>query len=227
MIQHMGRDDAALRTVIERHGATCIPYSGPFHFSRMNNLGAQAAKGEVLVFLNDDIEIIEPSWLGRLVAHMERPGVGIAGVQLLYPSGSLQHGGVVVGISDGCGHIGRGTYGSRFWPWIELTRDVAAVTGACLAIRTPLFRELGGFANGFPVNYNDIDLCLRVREAGYRVIYEAGAKLRHYECQTRRGEVSFRERERWYSRWGEFIDKGDPFYSPHLTRELEDLSLRL
>jgi len=227
VIQHLGGDDAALRTVIDRYSATCIPYSGSFHFSRMNNLGAQAAKGEVLVFLNDDMEIIEPAWLGFLVAHLERSDVGIAGAQLLYPSGSLQHGGVVVGINDGCGHIGRGTYGSRFWPWVELSRDVAAVTGACLAIRTPLYRELGGFADAFPVNYNDIDLCLRAREAGYRVIYEAAAKLRHYECQTRRGVVSFGERERWYSRWGDLLDNGDPFYSPHLTREAEDLSLRL
>jgi len=227
VIQHLGLDDAALQGVIERHGATRIPYSGPFHFARMNNLGAQAAQGEVLVFLNDDTEPLEPSWLERLVAQVERPGVGIAGAQLLYPSGSLQHGGVVIGISDGCGHIGRGAYGSRFWPWIESTRDVAAVTGACLAIRAPMFRGLGGFADEFPLNYNDTDLCLRARAAGYRVIYEAGAKLRHYECQTRRGVVTFRERERWYSRWGELIDAGDPFYSPHLTQEREDLSLRL
>jgi GT2 family glycosyltransferase len=227
VIQHLGRDDAALQEVIARYGGARVPYAGPFHFSRMNNLGVQAAKGEVLVFLNDDIEPIEPSWLERLVAQVERPGVGIAGAQLLYPSGSLQHGGVVIGIRDGCGHVGRGAYGSRFWPWIELTRDVAGVTGACLAIKASLFRDLGGFADEFPVNYNDIDLCLRARAAGHRVIYDAGAKLRHYECQTRGGTVTLQERERWYGRWGDLIEAGDPFYSPHLTREWEDLSLRL
>lgn len=106
-----------------------------------------------------------------------------------------------------------------------MTRDVAAVTGACLAIRRALFRDLGGFAEEFPINYNDIDLCLRIRAAGYRVVYDAGAVLRHHECQTRRGEVSFEERERWYTRWHEVIEAGDPFYSPHLTHDREDLSL--
>ena len=226
VIQHLGSENALLEKVIARHGAIRIPYAGPFHFSRMNNLGAKAAKGETLVFLNDDIEPIEPSWLERLVAQVERPDVGIAGAQLLYPSGSLQHGGVVIGIGDGCGHIGRGEYRSRFWPWIELTRDVAAVTGACLAIPASVFCGLGGFADEFPVNYNDIDLCLRARAAGYRVIYDAEAKLRHYECQTRRGVVTRQERERWYERWAELLDAGDPFYTPNLTRESEDLSLR-
>jgi len=145
----------------------------------------------------------------------------------VFPSGTLQHAGVAIGISDGCGHIGRGAITAPHWPWLQMTRDVAAVTGACLAIGTSLFRELGGFAAEFPINYNDIDLCLRVRKAGYRVVCDTGAVLRHYECQTRRrGIVTLRERESWYDRWGELIEAGDPFYSPHLTKEREDLSLR-
>jgi GT2 family glycosyltransferase len=227
VIHHLGGDDAALEDVISRFGAIRVPYAGPFNFSRMNNLGVQAANGEVLVFLNDDTELLDPTWLERLVGQVERPAVGIAGAQLLYPSGTLQHAGLAIGISDGCGHIGRGTYGSRFWPWLQLTRDLSAVTGACLAIRAQLFRDLAGFSGEFPSNYNDTDLCLRVRAAGYRVIYEAGAKLRHYECQTRRGIVTLEERDRWHRRWGELIEAGDPFYSPHLTREREHLSLRL
>jgi GT2 family glycosyltransferase len=226
VVQHLGWDDRALQAVIERHGAKRVPYAGPFDFSRMNNLGAHAATGEILVFLNDDVTPLEPSWLERLVAQTERPDVGIAGARLLYPSGALQHAGVAIGIGDGCGHIGRGALTPRYWPWVELTRDVAAVTGACLATRAALFHELDGFAEEFPVNYNDTDLCLRVRQAGYRVVYESGAMLRHTECQSRRGVVTLAERQRWYDRWAEFIEAGDPFYSPHLTREREDLSLR-
>jgi len=226
VIQHLGHDDFALERVIERHHATRIPYSGPFHFSHMNNLAADTAKGDVLVFLNDDVEPLESSWLERLVAQVQRPGVGVAGAQLLYPSGTLQHAGIVVGIGDGCGHIGRGSFEAAHWPWLGLTREVSAVTGACLAIRTSLFRELGGFAALFPVNYNDADLCLRARDAGYRVLYESAALLRHYECQTRLGFVTFDERQRWYARWKDLIDAGDPYYSPHLTQEREDLSLR-
>jgi GT2 family glycosyltransferase len=118
-------------------------------------------------------------------------------------------------------------YATPYWNWTNMTRDVAAVTGACLAIRKDLFQQLGGFDPSFPVNYNDTDLCLRARQAGYRVLCEAGAVLCHRECQTRKGGVSFVERERWYGRWAAELDRGDPFYSPHLTRMREDASLRL
>jgi len=227
VIQHLGADDAAMERVIESYGATRIPYSGPFHYSRMNNLAAQEARGSVLVFLNDDTEPLDDSWLGRLVGQVERAEVGTVGVRLLYPSGTVQHAGIAVGVGDGCGHIGRGAFSARYWPWLELTRDVSAVTGACLAIRTALFNELGGFADEFPTNYNDTDLCLRVRKAGYRVTYDSSIVLRHYEGKTRRATVTLRDRENWYSRWSGLIEAGDPFYSPHLTREREDLSLRV
>ncbi|MDR3702235.1 MAG: glycosyltransferase [Candidatus Sulfopaludibacter sp.] len=227
VIQHLGPHDAAMERVIDSHGATRIPYSGPFHFSRMNNLAAQAARGSVLVFLNDDTEPLDESWLGRLVGQVERAEIGTVGVRLLYPSGTVQHAGIAVGVGDGCGHIGRGAFSARYWPWLELTRDVSAVTGACLAIRTALFNELGGFADEFPTNYNDTDLCLRVRKAGYRVMFDSSVVLRHYEGKTRHSTVTLRDRENWYSRWSGLIDAGDPFYSPHLTREREDLSLRV
>jgi hypothetical protein len=227
VVHHLGGEASAMQAVIARHGAKHVPYTGPFDFARMNNLGAQAAEGEILVFLNDDTELLEPSWLDRLVAQVERADVGVAGARLLYPSGTLQHGGVAIGIGGGCGHIGRHTHISpRHWPWLEVTRDVSAVTGACLAIRAPLFHELGGFAEAFPVNYNDIDLCLRARIAGYRVIYEAGATIRHYECQSRPGVVTSEERDRWHDRWAKLAESGDPFYNPNLTQEQEDLSLR-
>lgn len=227
VMQHLtaGADD--LQEVIARYGAVRLTYTGPFHFSRMNNMAAKAAKGSILVFLNDDTEILEGSWLDRLVAQAERPDVGLAGACLLYPSGTLQHGGVVIGVGDGCAHAGRNTSQTvSHWPWLDLTRDVAAVTGACLAIRKSLFCELGGFAEEFPVNYNDIDLCLRARESGYRVIYDAATVLRHYECQSRVGVITAEERHKWYQRWATVMAAGDPWYNPNLTREFEDLSLR-
>jgi O-antigen biosynthesis protein len=226
VVQHLdgkAEDLMALQAIIEKYGAVRVTYSGPFNFSRMNNLAVRQAKGDILVFLNDDTEPLESLWLDRLVAQVERPGVAIAGARLLYPSGTLQHAGVAVGIGVGCLHIGRNTNGAvPHWPWLDYTRDVSAVTGACLAIRRTVFSEVGGFDEEFPVNYNDIDLCLRVREAGYRVIYESGAILRHYECQTRKGTVSPEERGRWRDRWATLTD---PFYNPNLTREHDDLSL--
>lgn len=228
VVQHLGSENQALQAVIESHGAKRVPYSGPFHFSRMNNLGAQKAAGEVLVFLNDDVEPLELTWLDRLAGQVWRPDVGIAGARLLYPSGMLQHAGIVVGINEACGHAGRGFAAApSYWPWVECTRDVSAVTGACLAIRASIFREVGGFAEAFPVNYNDVDLCFRVRAAGYRIVYDAGAVLQHSECQSRTGVVTWEEWQRWYERWHEVIERGDPFYSPHLNHRLEDLALNV
>lgn len=227
VVQHRDRNEDELQAVIDAFSAKTVPYEGPFHYSLMNNLGAKVASGEILVFLNDDIEPIEPLWLDSLVGQVERSDVGVVGARLLYPSGTLQHAGVVIGIGDGCGHIGRGSLGSPIWPWLNLTRDVTAVTGACLAMRSRLFWELGGFSETFPVNYNDVDLCLRVRDEGFRVVFDSAAVLRHNECGTRSGVVTFQERELWYARWGEMIDAGDPFYNPHLTLAHEDLSLRV
>jgi O-antigen biosynthesis protein len=228
VVQHLGGEDRALQAAIESHGAKRVPYSGPFHFSRMNNLGARKAAGEVLVFLNDDVEPLDSGWLDRLAGQVCRPDVGIAGARLLYPSGMLQHAGIVIGINEACGHAGRGFAAApSYWPWLECTRDVSAVTGACLAIRAPLFRQLGGFDEAFPVNYNDVDLCFRVRAAGYRIIYDAGAVLQHRECQSRPAVVTWEEWQRWYDRWHEVIERGDPYYSPHLNHRLEDLALNL
>jgi GT2 family glycosyltransferase len=226
VVPHMvGREDA-MEKVLLHSEAKRVRSEGPFHFSCMNNLGAEAADGEILVFLNDDVEPLLSSWLYKLAAQAQRPEVGIVGARLLYPAGTLQHAGIAIGIGDGCGHPGRGTNITPYWWWNNLTRNVSAVTGACLAIRKKIFQQLGGFDQSLPVQYNDTDLCLRAHKAGYRVLYEAGAVLRHRECQTRKGRVSFVERERWHARWVTELEQGDPFYSPHLSRMREDASLR-
>jgi GT2 family glycosyltransferase len=228
VVQHMtGVGDAAMEKVIAQCGGKRVPYSGPFHFSRMNNLGVKAAGGEILVFLNDDVEPLVDSWLSDLVVQVQRPDIGAAGARLLYPSGTLQHAGITIGIGDGSGHVGRGKHACRYWPWLEVTRNVSAVTGACLAVRNELFAQVGGFDERFPVNYNDVDLCLRIVRAGYRIVYESTAVLEHRECQSRRGGVAFSERQQWYSCWADELDRGDPYYSPNLTRMREDGSLRL
>jgi GT2 family glycosyltransferase len=178
-----------------------------------------------LVFLNDDVEPLVDSWLSDLVGQVQRSDIGAAGARLLYPSGTIQHAGITIGIGDGCGHVGRGTYYRRYWPWLDATRNVSAVTGACLAVRKQVFVEVGGFDDLFPMNYNDVDLCLRILRSGYRIVCESAAVLRHYECQTRRGGVALPERQQWYTCWADEVDRGDPFYSPNLTRMGEDASL--
>ena len=227
IVQHRTGDIAAMDRLL--NGCACVraPYTGPFDFAAMNNLGARYATGDVLVFMNDDVEPLDSGWLAALLAQANRSEVGAAGAKLVYPSGAVQHAGIVIGIMEGAGHLHRNTFGSPYWNWLPFTRNVCAVTGACMAIRRGVFAELGGFDESFPVNYNDVDLCLRARQAGYQVIIEPAALLRHAECQSRQAGVRLEERYRFEQRWAAWLERGDPFYSPHLRRTVEDAGLEL
>jgi len=227
VVEHRTGDPGPMDRLLARFPGSRVSYSGPFHFAKMNNLGAKRASGDVLVFLNDDVEPLTPAWLEELVAHAARPEVGVVGAKLLYPSGAIQHAGIVIGIMDGAGHLHRDTFAALYWNWLPFTRNVSAVTGACLAMRRAVFEELGGFDESFPVNYNDVDLCLRAQQAGYQVVLEPAAVLRHEECRSRRPGVRFEERERFEHRWAVWLVRGDPFYSPYLSRTREDASLEL
>ncbi|MGA2575779.1 MAG: glycosyltransferase [Bryobacteraceae bacterium] len=227
VVQHRTGDIAAMDRVLDVHACLRVPYSGPFNFAAMNNLGARQATGGVLVFLNDDVEPLTPQWLYEMLAHAHRREVGAVGARLLYPSGAIQHAGMAIGIMQGAGHPHRHAFAAQYWSWLTFTRNVSAVTGACLAIRRCVFEQLHGFDEAFPVNYNDVDLCLRARQAGYQVIVEPAAVLRHYECQSRQPGVGLEESGLFEQRWGVYLKSGDPFYSAHLTRTSEDAGLEL
>lgn len=224
VVQH--GSESALSSLLDRSNCIRVLHTGAFNFAAMNNRGMDAASGEILVFMNDDVRPLSATWLEALIAQVERPEVGVAGAQLVYPSGLIQHAGMAVGIMDGAGHPHRGTSGGGFWHWSFHARNVSAVTGACMATRRKVFEELGGFDLQFPVNYNDVDLCLRARQVGFEVIYEPAARLEHSECKSRSPGVSWQERELWHERWGQLLEKGDPYYSRQLARNREDCSLR-
>lgn len=227
VVHHTGSaDDAEIERIAADHGAARIPFAGPFNFSVMNNLGAEAATGELLVFLNDDVEPLEANWLGRLAGWFHDASVGAVGAKLLYPNGAIQHAGIATWIVDGAGHPGRNLTGGTYWPWLNVSREVTAVTGACLCLRRVDFQRIGGFNPDFPVNYNDVDLCLRLREQGLSVIYDAGAVLQHDESRTRARGVTYEERRRFFLLWAARLQQVDPFYSPHLAQNNENLSLR-
>ena len=215
-----------LRAVATNAGASVESYTGPFNFSLMNNLGAAAANTPYLLFINDDVTASAAGWAQQLLYYVSRERVGVAGAVMWYPNGGIQHAGIVTGIGDGVGHAGRGSKGSNMWPWLLATREVSAVTGACLAIRTDLFRRLGGFDPEFPNNYNDVDLCLRTRELGLDVVCVAVDGLVHAECQTRKGVVHFDERYKLYRRWSSVLARTDPYYSPSLA-PTETITLNL
>ncbi len=218
-VLHMGQgQDDALRQVAQRISRTMpLEYGEGFHFGRMCNQAAARARGEYLLFLNDDVTPLHPEWLDYMLAQAQRPHVGAVGALLLFPDGRIQHAGVLTGTSNGAGHPGRLSNGSPLWPWLTMTREQLAVTGACLLMPKRVFREIDGFDEAFPVNYNDVDLCLRAGKAGYRVIQECRAKLEHAESATRKIGIRYGERRLFLDRWANLLATGDPYFNPNLT----------
>jgi GT2 family glycosyltransferase len=202
-----------------------LPAPGPFNWSALNNQGAREARGSLLLLLNNDVEIISPGWLGELVAHACQPGVGAAGARLLYPSRTIQHAGIGIDPAGCFCHVLRGAPAGEPGPagTFLLPRSVAAVTGACLAIRRDLFFAVGGLEeNTLGVTGNDIDLCLRLRAAGHRIVYAPAAVLVHHEAASRGHDTSpaqlarvTAERDYLRGQWGEMA-ASDPYLSPNL-----------
>jgi glycosyltransferase involved in cell wall biosynthesis len=203
-----------------------IADSGPFNYSRLNNRAAVAARGDVLVFLNNDTEIDDPGWLTEMVSHAARLQIGAVGARLWYPDGTLQHGGVVLGLGGVAGHafphIPRGHPG--YFNRAMLQQNCSAVTGACMAVRKMVFEEFGGFdEENLGVTFNDIDFCVRLTQRGYRVVWTPSANLIHHESASR-GHQRKPEEQAEFERavdymqttWGAQL-MNDPFYNPNLS----------
>ena len=200
----------------------------PFNWSALNNAAVALARGDLLLFLNNDIEARQPGWLDVLAAQAARPDVGAAGARLLYPDGRLQHCGVVIGVGGAADHLLAGLDGGRpgYLNMAICTRDCAAVTGACLATRREVFDSLGGFDESLGVDLNDIDYCLRAQREGLKVLYESGAELIHHESPSRGFAGGARDIRRFIDRWHASIVAGDPYLSPNLTRIDSSCALR-
>jgi GT2 family glycosyltransferase len=205
-----------------------IRFHGPFNWSAINNAAAREAQGEILIFLNNDTVVLTRDWCAELVAHALRPEVGAVGARLLYGDGTIQHAGVLVGVDGVAGHesVGETPGHGGYFGRTQLLRSTAAVTGACLATRRALFEELsGGFeALNLKVAFNDVDYCMRVRKAGYRIVYNPFAVLYHFESKSRGRELSETQQARHRSeavffrtRWSD-AEMVDPYYNPHFER---------
>jgi GT2 family glycosyltransferase len=203
----------------------------PFDFSAMNNASARDTDAELLLFLNDDTTVITPGWLTAMAELACRPEVGAVGAKLLYPDDTIQHAGVVIGLFDICGHAFKGhPAGERaYYDFPDMVRNVSAVTGACMMVPRERFWECGGFdAENLPVAYQDIDLCLKLNQRGYRVLYTPYAQLYHYEAFSKgleHRDPRPNETLAFTNRWKDPIEN-DPFYNPNLTRLAEDYSYR-
>lgn len=221
----------ALFARLERDGiARIVPQPGAFNFAALANAGVAAASGDLVCLLNNDIEIAAPDWIERMAMLALRPKIGAVGARLLYPDGAVQHAGVALGIGDAAGHVDKGIVPTpgAFAPWHGETRTVSAVTAACLLVRRATYEAVGGMdADVFTIDFNDVDLCLRLAERGWRSVYCAEATLIHHESRsrgTRRRGADLIRFERELSalrmRWNT-VGMIDPHHSPLFRRQSE------
>jgi GT2 family glycosyltransferase len=191
----------------------------PFNYSAANNLGARRAKGDLLLFLNNDTEVMAPDWLDELAMWAARPEVGLVGAKLLFPDGRIQHAGVVLGLTGFAGHLfGGGLEGQEScFGWAEWYRNFLSVTAACVLMRRDVFERLGGFDEEFTLCGSDVDLGLRAHELGYRVVYNPFARLRHHESATHRGAIPSPDFKISLKRYRPWLERGDPYFNTNLS----------
>ena len=230
-----GSTEEATRQLFARLPAervTILRDESPFNFSALNNRAAAIARGSVLCLMNNDIEILTPDWLEEMVSFASRDGIGCVGARLWYPDGRLQHAGCILGVGGVAGHAhkylprGHGGYFGR----ALVHQSFSAVTAACLVLRREVYQQVGGMEEQLGVAFNDVDLCLKVRAAGYRNVWTPYAEMVHHESATR-GDDNAPEKLARFSaeiafvqqRWGAQL-QSDPAYSPNLTAYHEDFS---
>jgi glycosyltransferase involved in cell wall biosynthesis len=209
--------DKTALDVIREHADTVVPFPIQFNFSKANNLGVEHTKGEIIVFLNNDIEVITGAWIEHLLLHLEMPGVVATGPLLVYSDKTVQHAGVVLGLRGTADHIMRGYPADvdGYAGSLSCPREVSAVTAACMMIRKADFLAEGGFNEYFATHYQDVDLCLRLRESGGLIRYVPTAKLLHHESVTRGSYYDLMDRAALLDAWGRTIEVGDPYYNPN------------
>lgn len=223
-----------LKYITKTPGVRLLSWNRPFNYSRINNYGAEQAKGSILALVNNDIEVISPGWLSEMVSQVCRPGIGCVGAKLLYPDNSIQHGGVILGLGGVAGHAHRFFSGDNpgYTQRLNLVHNLSAVTGACLVIRKKVFKQVGGLEPELAIAYNDIDLCLKVGRSGYRNLWTPYALLYHHESRSRgtpdtpdKRQIFQMEQDYMKRKWGRLLME-DPYYNPNLTLDFEDFSLR-
>ena len=208
-----------LEELTSEYDATVVDMPGPFNWAKINNAAVEKAKGDILLFSNNDIEARLPGWLYAMLGHATREDVGAVGARLLYPDGGIQHAGVVVGLGGIAGHVLRGLPGSYpgYNSMAIQTRNCSVVTGACMMTRRSIFEKVNGFDENLPVAFNDVDFCLKLIESNYLVIYEPLAELIHHESKSRGHTDDLAESARIIERWGHIIVAGDPYLNKNLS----------
>ena len=212
-----------------------VVWEGEFNYSGINNYGVKYAKGDYLILLNNDIEVIAKDWMEEMLGNCQREDVGVVGAKLYYPDDTIQHAGIVVGIGGVAGAVFVGMPGaySGYFHKASIQQNLSAVTAACMMVKRTVYEELGGLEEKLKVAFNDVDFCLRVREKGYLVVYNPAVELYHYESKSRGVEDSKQKVRRFqneieYMRkhWLKLLKDGDPMYNPNLTLTKWDYTLK-
>ena len=223
------------RELQKRSNVKVITWKEGFNYSAINNFGEKEASGEYLLFLNNDVEVINPRWMEEMLGNCQRPEVGITGAKLYYPDDTIQHAGTIIGIGGIAGHAFLNMPRSRtgYLHKASIQMNLSAVTAACMMMKRSVFEQLGGFEEKLTVAFNDVDLCLRTVQAGYLVVYNPKVELYHYESKSRGSEDNEekvrrfqREIEFMRSRWITILKEGDPNYNKNLTLSKWNYSLR-
>lgn len=224
IIVDTGTTDSRALAILDAYPVSVLRCGGPFNFSHANNAGVSKASGRYLVLLNNDTEVQSPDWLEVLTWHLELPNVAAVGPLLLYPDGGVQHAGIVLGLRGTADHVMRrfpsdsdGYLGS-----LSSTREVSAVTAACMALRREDYTRLGGLSDYYGTIYQDVDLCLQLRADERRILFTPHAVLTHHESASRGSDYDQLDRALLLSRWGRVIEQGDPFYNPNFVLDHED-----
>jgi GT2 family glycosyltransferase len=228
VVENLGMPEA-LHEALRGLGARVIPFhNSPFNYSAVNNFAARQCDGDHLLFVNDDVAAINPDWIEAMLEFSQRPDIGAVGAKLYYPDGRLQHVGLTLLESREPAHLWscwpgwhRGYFNSN-----ATHRNVLAVTGACLMTRAKVFRSLGGLSEDFPLNYNDVDYCLKALSAGLRIVFTPYAELYHHETATRKAEVRSSERLAFLKKWSNQWPR-DPYYNPNLSAATFDYRINL
>lgn len=212
-----------------------VIWTGIFNYSVINNFGVNYAKGEYILLLNNDVEIINGSCLEEMLMFAQRKDVGAVGAKLYYSDDTVQHAGVILGLGGTAGHAHKhfGRSHPGYMARASIAQNLSACTAACLMMRRDVFDEVGGLDESFEVAFNDVDLCMKIRKKGYLVVFTPYAELYHYESKSRGNDSTpeklerFRgEIDRFKEKWQKQLDDGDPYYNPNLTLTRDDFSLK-
>ncbi len=238
LIENNSREPATFayyETLKNESRARLLTWPHAFNYSAINNFGAAHANGKYLLLLNNDTEVISPDWIREMLMFVQRPDVGAAGAKLYYPNGTVQHAGIGLGLLTLAGHFHKGYPRNSFGYMgrLQYQQNVSAVTGACLLIKAETYKAVGGMEEKLAVNFNDVDLCLRLREKGLLNVFTPFAELFHYESLSRGVDESPEKRKRYLqeeaffrARWTKQLQEGDPYLGPNFDPLREDFSFR-